>query len=61
MKFTILLIVLKFILVINDIPEIYKLAKFILYADDANIIISGNTVAEIELQVAELSILLLFF
>ena len=30
-----------FIIYINDLPEISKMAKFILYADDANIIVSG--------------------
>ena len=40
-----------FIIYINDLPGISKLAKCILYADDANIIISGNNVHEIENQV----------
>ena len=35
---------LLFIIYINDIPNIAKLAKFILYADDANILISANTI-----------------
>ena len=39
---------LLFIININDPPGICKLAKFILYADDANVIISGNNVYEIE-------------
>ena len=39
---------LLFIIYINDIPNISQLAKFILYADDANIIITGNTLSEIE-------------
>ena len=39
---------LLFILYINDIPNISKDCTFILYADDANILISGRTVAEIE-------------
>jgi len=38
---------LLFVIYINDIPEIYKFAKFILYADDANIIVTGRTMAEI--------------
>ena len=38
---------LLFIIYINDIPNISKLAKFILYADDANIIITGNSIGEI--------------
>ena len=39
---------LMFIIYINDIPNICEMAKFILYADDANIIISGRNLAEIE-------------
>ena len=31
---------LLFIIYINDIPQISNIAKFIIYADDANIIIS---------------------
>ena len=38
---------LMFIIYINDIPNIYKIAKFILYADDANIIITGNNHIEV--------------
>ena len=39
---------LLFIIYINDIPQIGQLAKFILYADDANIIITGDNMADIE-------------
>ena len=39
---------LLFILYINDIPNINKECTFIFYADDANILISGQTIAEIE-------------
>ena len=46
---------LLFIIYINDIPEIQKFAKFILYADDANIILTGKNMKEIEEQAAELS------
>ena len=46
---------LLFIIYINDIPEIQKFAKFILYADDANIIVTGNNMKDIEEQVAKLS------
>ena len=46
---------LLFIIYINDIPEINRLVKFILYADDANIIITGKTIQEINQQFNELS------
>ena len=39
---------LLFVIYINDIPEVHKLAKFILYADDANIIIYGKDTVEIK-------------
>ena len=39
---------LLFIIYINDIPEICKFARFILYADDANIIVSANNMQELE-------------
>ena len=45
---------LLFIIYINDIPEIARFAKFILYADDANIIITANTIEEINTQLNEL-------
>ena len=45
---------LLFVIYINDMPEISKFAKFILYADDANIIITGNTLNEIEEQLFSL-------
>ena len=38
---------LLFVIYINDIPEIASYAKFILYADDANIIISAATIEEV--------------
>ena len=50
---------LLFIIYINDIPGISKIAKFILYADDANIIISGDNINEIKEQLSTLSIALL--
>ena len=46
---------LLFIIYINDIPNIFKLAKFILYADDANIILTGNSIYEIEQQLLVLA------
>jgi hypothetical protein len=49
---------LLFVIYINDIPEISKFAKFILYADDANIIITGRTMAEIIEQVESLATVL---
>ena len=50
---------LLFIIYINDLPNIYRLAKFILYADDANIILTGNSIQEIEHQLSELIPLLI--
>ena len=41
---------LLFIIYINDIPNISQIAKFILYADDANIIITGNSIAKVDSQ-----------
>ena len=41
---------LLFVIYINDLPGINQLAKFILYADDANIIITGDHMHEIEEQ-----------
>ena len=38
---------LLFVIYINDIPEVARFAKFILYADDANIIITADTIEEI--------------
>ena len=39
---------LLFILYINDLPGISSIANFIFFADDANIIITGNTYAEVQ-------------
>ena len=36
-----------FIIYINDLPNISQLARYILYADDANIIITGDTIQEV--------------
>ena len=41
------------IIYINDLPNINKLAKFILYADDANIILTGDTITEINSKFSE--------
>ena len=46
---------LLFIIYINDIPNIHKLARFILYADDANIIITGKDIEEIRSQFSVLA------
>ena len=46
---------LLFVIYINDMPNINNIAKFILYADDANIIISGNNISEISTKFCELS------
>ena len=43
---------LLFIVYINDIPEISRFAKFILYADDANIILTDETVEGINRQLS---------
>jgi hypothetical protein len=45
---------LLFLIYINDIPEIARFAKFILYADDANIILTADTIEEIQNQLTEL-------
>ena len=37
-----------FIICINDIPNMCENCTFILYADDANILISGSSPVEIE-------------
>ena len=39
---------LLFIIFINDLPNIFADVHFILYADDANIIITGTTIKELE-------------
>ena len=39
------------IIYINDISNICKIAKFILYADDANIIITGDDHIEVVEQI----------
>ena len=46
---------LLFIIYINDMPEISTSAKFILYADDANIIITSDTVEQASEQIEMLS------
>ncbi|KAL5255482.1 hypothetical protein ACHWQZ_G010902 [Mnemiopsis leidyi] len=45
---------LLFVIYINDLPGISNLAKFILYADDANIIVSGSSLDEVSRKVDEL-------
>ena len=45
---------LLFIIYINDIPEIARFAKFILYADDANIILTADTIEMIHSQLLKL-------
>ena len=45
---------LLFIIYINGILQISNIAKFILYADDANIIISGNNISEVNIRLNEL-------
>ena len=46
---------LLFVIYINDLPRIQQLVKFILYADDANIFITGKNMAEIEEKFTQLS------
>ena len=46
---------LLFVIYINDLPGICDLAKFILYADDANIIITGSNIHEIMSRVESLT------
>ena len=46
---------LLFVIYINDIPNINKIAKFILYADDANIIITGANLCQIAALFEELA------
>ena len=46
---------LLFIIYINDLPQICPLARFILYADDANIILRADTIDQINEQLTELA------
>ncbi len=50
---------LLFIIYINDLPEIFPMARFILYADDANIILTAASIEEINEQLTQLSKILL--
>ena len=50
---------LLFIIHINDIPNASQIAKFILYADDANITITGNNIIEVDAQLRDLCKILL--
>ena len=45
---------LLFIIYINDTPEIANYAKFILYADDANIIVTANSIGEASILLSRL-------
>ena len=45
---------LLFIIYLNDISNVSQIAKFILSADDANIIITGNYITEIDAQLRDL-------
>ena len=42
---------LLFIIYINDLPLVSKLAKYIFYADDANIIVTGNDITDLKHKV----------
>ena len=46
---------LLFVIYINDLPRIQQLVKFILYADDANIFITGKNMGKIEEKFTQLS------
>ena len=50
---------LLFVIYINDLPNISNLAKFILYADDANIIVKGHTEEEVQLKLLQITSLLI--
>ena len=50
---------LLFIIYINDIPNVSQIANFIMYADDANIIITGDDIAEVDVLLRELCKILL--
>ena len=42
---------LLFIIYINDLPEITNLAKYIFFADDANILVTGQDLSEINIKI----------
>ena len=46
---------LLFVIYVNDLPEISRIAKFVLYADDANIIICGKNIFELEEKIKQLT------
>ena len=46
---------LLFIIYINDIPNVSEYAKFVMYADDANLLLTGKNVEEIESKFIHLS------
>ena len=46
---------LLFIIYINDLPNVTNLSKFILYADDANIVITGHNTQEVYEKLSRLS------
>ena len=46
---------LLFVIYINDLPGISNFARFLMYADDANIIISGDSVDEINTKISLLT------
>lgn len=47
-----------FIIYINDLPNISSLANFVFFADDANIIVTGNDLSEIKRKIDNLLIAL---
>ena len=44
---------LLFVIYINNIPNVSQIAKFILYADDTNIIITGGNITEVDAQLRD--------
>ena len=50
---------LLFIIYVNDLPNISSIARFVLYADDANIIITGNTIHDVEIKFQALASILM--
>ncbi len=50
---------LLFIIYINDLPNICEIAKYIMYADDANIFITGKNIEEVRSKLDQLTSVLI--